>query len=113
MQKTTLIPGGDEVILYGTIFGTIGALLPLPSRDTLHQMIHIEMFLRKQEPSLVGRDVLSWRSAYTPMKGVVDGNLCESFSSIAQEKQEEIANGLGVSVSAIIQKMEELRSRIM
>jgi hypothetical protein len=63
-----LIPGGDEVVLYGTIFGTIGALLPIPSRDDLHQMMHIEMYLRKQEPSLVGRDVLSWRSAYTPMK---------------------------------------------
>ncbi len=68
VQKTTLVPGGDEVVLYGTIFGTIGALLPVPSRDTLHQMIHVEMFLRKQEPSLVGRDILSWRSAYTPMK---------------------------------------------
>ena len=68
VQKTTLIPGGDEVVLYATIFGTIGALLPIPSRDTLHQMNHIEMFLRKQEPSLVGRDLLSWRSAYTPMK---------------------------------------------
>jgi len=68
VQKTSLIPGGDEVVLYGTIFGTIGVLLPIPSRETLHQMIHIEMFLRKQEPSLVGRDILSWRSAYTPMK---------------------------------------------
>lgn len=71
VQKTTLIPGGDEVVLYGTIFGTIGALLPIPSRDDLHHMMHIEMFLRKQEPSLVGRDVLSWRSAYTPMKVVL------------------------------------------
>lgn len=54
VQKTTLVPGGDEVVLYGTIFGTIGALLPVPSRDTLHQMIHVEMFLRKQEPSAGG-----------------------------------------------------------
>ena len=44
---------------------------------------------------------------------MIDGNLCESFSSISQEKQEEIATGLGLSVSAIIQKMEELRSRVM
>ena len=54
--------------MYATIFGTIGALLPIPSRNTLHFMNHIEMFLRKQEPSLVGRDLLSWRSAYTPLK---------------------------------------------
>lgn len=44
---------------------------------------------------------------------MIDGNLCESFSSISQEKQEEIAMGLGLSVSGIIQKMEELRSRVM
>ena len=68
VQKTVLIPGGEEVVLYGTIFGTIGALLPMPSRDYLHHLMHIEMYIRKQEPSLVGRDILSWRSAYTPMK---------------------------------------------
>lgn len=44
---------------------------------------------------------------------MIDGNLCESFSSLSQEKQQEIANGLGLTVSAIIQKMEELRSRVM
>ena len=68
VQKTVLIPGGEEVVLSGTIFGTIGALLPMPSRDYLHHLMHIEMYIRKQEPSLVGRDILSWRSAYTPMK---------------------------------------------
>lgn len=44
---------------------------------------------------------------------MIDGNLCESFSSISQDKQEEIAHGLGLTVSMIIQKMEELRSRVM
>ena len=43
----------------------------MPSRDDLHHMMHVEMFIRKQEPSLVGRDILSWRSAYTPMKVIV------------------------------------------
>ena len=65
VQKTALIPGGDEVVLYGTLFGTIGALLPIPSKSLLNYMLHVEMFIRKQEPSLVGRDILSWRSAYT------------------------------------------------
>ena len=44
----------------------------MPSRDDLHHMMHVEMFIRKQEPSLVGRDILSWRSAYTPMKVMND-----------------------------------------
>lgn len=124
VQKTVLIPGGDEVVLYGTIFGTIGALLPMPSRDDLHHLMHIEMYIRKQEPSLVGRDILSWRSAYTPMKvgrdeeraegqGIIDGNLCETFSMLPQNKQEEIANALVLSVSSIVKKMEDLRSRVM
>ena len=67
--------------MYATIFGTIGALLPIPSRDTLHQMNHIEMFLRKQEPSLVGRDLLSWRSAYTPMKVSLLNWICIMYNN--------------------------------
>jgi splicing factor 3B subunit 3 len=33
MCKTTLVPGGSEILLYSTIFGTIGALVPFTSRD--------------------------------------------------------------------------------
>lgn len=44
---------------------------------------------------------------------MIDGNLCECFSSLSQEKQEEIAGALGLTVSAIIKKMEDLRSRVM
>lgn len=33
LQKTTLVPGGAEVLLYSTINGSIGALLPFKSRS--------------------------------------------------------------------------------
>lgn len=32
LQRTTLVPGGAEVLLYSTINGSIGALLPFKSR---------------------------------------------------------------------------------
>ena len=44
-------------------------------------MNHIEMFLRKQEPSLVGRDLLSWRSAYTPMKVSLLNWICIMYNN--------------------------------
>lgn len=49
----------------------------------------------------------------TEGKGIIDGNLCETFSMLPQNKQEEIANALVLSVSSIVKKMEDLRSRVM
>jgi splicing factor 3B subunit 3 len=67
-MKTSLTPGGTEVILYTTISGTIGVLVPFTSREDVDLFSHLEMAMRQQKLSLIGRDHLSFRSYYAPCK---------------------------------------------
>jgi splicing factor 3B subunit 3 len=68
LQKASLIPGGGECIIYGTVMGSVGALLPFTSRDDVDFFSHLEMHLRQDHPPLCGRDHMSYRSAYFPVK---------------------------------------------
>lgn len=68
MQKATLIPGGSESLIYSTISGAIGALVPFTSREDYDFFQHLEMHMRNESPPLCGRDHLSYRSYYYPVK---------------------------------------------
>lgn len=74
LQKATLIPGGSESLVYTTLSGTVGVLVPFTSREDHDFFQHLEMHMRSENPPLCGRDHLSFRSYYYPVK-VRDGNL--------------------------------------
>ena len=78
MQKAALIPGGQEALLYGTIMGGIGAMLPFTSREDVDFFSHLEMHLRQEHPPLLGRDHMAFRSSYFPVK--VGRNACFGFA---------------------------------
>lgn len=114
LQKTTLVVGGSEVLLYSTIMGAIGALIPLTKREDVDFFQHLEMYLREENPPVSGRDHMVFRSSYVPVKGVIDGDLCEQFLSIPSEKQRAIANELEErKPSEVAKKLEDTRNRIM
>jgi len=85
--KTTITPGHEDIILYVTIFGTIGALLPFGSREDIDFFTNLEMHLRQENKPLCGRDHLSFRSYYAPCRNVVDGDMCEQFVLLSHEVQ--------------------------
>lgn len=74
LQKASLIPGGGESVLYGTVMGSVGALLPFSSREDVDFFSHLEMHLRQENPPLCGRDHMAFRSSYFPVK-VCNSNL--------------------------------------
>ena len=55
---------------------------------------HLEMHMRQESSPLCGRDQLSYRSSYFPVKEVVDGDMCEMFTSLPHDKQRMIAEEL-------------------
>ena len=59
-----------------------GAFLPFTSREDVDFFTHLEMHLRQENPPLAGRDHMSFRSAYYPVRDVVDGDLCEQYSQV-------------------------------
>lgn len=68
MQKATLIPGGSESLLYATLSGAVGALVSFTSREDYDFFQHLEMHMRNENPPLCGRDHISYRSYYYPVK---------------------------------------------
>ncbi|XP_031565334.1 splicing factor 3B subunit 3-like [Actinia tenebrosa] len=111
LQKATLIPGGSESLVYTTLSGGIGMLVPFASREDIDFFQHLEMHLRSEHPSLVGRDHLSFRSYYFPVKNVMDGDLCESYNSLEYNKRRAIAEELDRTPAEVSKKLEDIRTR--
>lgn len=113
IQRTTMQPGGKEIILYMTILGEIGALVPLTSKEDVDFFSHLEMHLRQDNPPLCGRDHLSYRSSYNPVRNVIDGGLCEQYSQVSREIQSRIAEELDRSPGEVMKKLEDMRNKIL
>lgn len=111
LQKATLIPGGSEALIYSTLSGTVGALVPFTSREDFDFFQHLEMHMRNENPPLCGRDHLSYRSAYYSVKNVLDGDLCEQYLSIDFAKQKAIATDMFRTPNQICKKLEDIRTR--
>jgi len=111
LQKATLIPGGSESMIYATLSGTVGALVPFTSREDFDFFQHLEMHMRNENPPLCGRDHLSYRSFYYVVKNVMDGDLCEQYTSLDPAKQKSIAADLGRTPNEVAKKLEDIRTR--
>lgn len=111
LQKATLIPGGSEALIYTTLSGTVGAFVPFTSREDYDFFQHLEMHMRNENPPLCGRDHLSYRSAYYPVKNVIDGDLCEQYLSIDPAKQKTIAADMFRTPNQVCKKLEDIRTR--
>jgi splicing factor 3B subunit 3 len=61
--------------------------------------------MRTLDPSPVGRDHLMYRSYYEPIKGFIDGDLCERYRLLPADKKQQIANELDRSVRDIERKV--------
>ncbi|KAJ7117934.1 CPSF A subunit region-domain-containing protein [Mycena crocata] len=109
MHKVSLVSGSREVILYTGLHGTIGLLVPLASQADIDFFSSLEQHMRKETTSLVGRDHLSWRGYYAPVKAVVDGDLCELFSNLPRETQRLISVDLNRTAEEVAKKVEQLR----
>ncbi|PIK57420.1 putative splicing factor 3B subunit 3 [Apostichopus japonicus] len=111
LQKCTLIPGGSESVVYTTLSGAIGILVPFTSHEDHDFFQHLEMHMRAEYPPLCGRDHISYRSYYFPVKNVIDGDLCEQFNSMESGKQKSVAEELERNPSEVSKKLEDIRTR--
>lgn len=111
LQRATLIPGGSEALVYTTLSGGIGMLVPFTSHEDHDFFQHLEMYMRSEYHSICGRDHLAYRSYYFPLKSVIDGDLCEMFNSIDIGKQRSLAEELERTPSEVSKKLEDIRTR--
>ena len=113
LHKCALAPMQNEIILYGTSTGAIGALMPFETREELDFFAHLEMYMRLENLSMVGREHLSFRSSFEPVKDVIDGDLCEMLGSLDYSKQKIISGELERSIAEMQKKLEEMRNKII
>ncbi|CAH8491836.1 unnamed protein product [Dicrocoelium dendriticum] len=111
LQKATLIPGGSEGIVYSTLSGGLGMLVPFSSRDAYDFFQHLELHMRSEGLSLVGREHVHYRSQHYPCRNVIDGDACEIFNSLEPSKQRSIAEEMDKTPSEIAKRLEDIRTR--
>jgi splicing factor 3B subunit 3 len=112
LHKTNLVVGGRDVLVWTGLQGTIGILVPFISREDVDFFQNLETQLAAQNPPLAGRDHLIYRSYYVPSKGVIDGDLCESYFLLPSDKKLMIAGELDRSVREIERKISDMRTRV-
>eukprot|EP00911_Craspedida_sp_UC1_P001250 UC1_evm1s943 len=111
LQRTQLTPVGNECIVYTTLSGSVGALLPIKYKEDVEFFQTLEMHMRQEAPPLCGRDHLAFRSAYLPVKSVIDGDLCETFTALEPAKCAEIAEEMDRTPLELARKLEDMRAR--
>ncbi|KAL8927267.1 MAG: hypothetical protein Q9208_002443 [Pyrenodesmia sp. 3 TL-2023] len=112
IQKTQLVAGGRDILVWTGFQGTLGILVPFVSREDVDFFQTLEQHLRGEEAPLAGRDHLIYRSYYVPVKGMIDGDLCERYSLLSNDKKQMIAGELDRSVREIERKISDMRTRV-
>ncbi|KAI5818999.1 CPSF A subunit region-domain-containing protein [Pyronema omphalodes] len=112
VQRAQLVAGGREAIVWSGFQGTIGLMVPFVSREDVDFFQTLEQQMRNEDPPLAGRDHLIYRGYYVPVKGVVDGDLCERFSLLPRDRKQMIAGELDRSVRDVERKIADMRSRV-
>ena len=112
IQKTHLVAGGRDVLVWTGLQGTLGLFVPFASREDVDFFQTLEQHLRSEDAPLAGRDHLIYRSYYVPVKGVIDGDLCERYALLPNDKKQMIAAELDRSVREIERKVSEMRTRV-
>jgi splicing factor 3B subunit 3 len=94
IQKTVLLSGGERIIFWAGLQGTLGALIPFNSRRQHKMFQQLELQLRSDDKPMSGRDHLAYRSYFAPVKSVIDGDLIERFLVLSRDKRESIAGSM-------------------
>lgn len=64
--------------------------------------------------SIVGRDHLIYRSYYSPVKNIIDGDLCENFFRLYPSEQKYLSDKMGRrNVSDITRRVNEIRTNYL
>ncbi|RDL40402.1 uncharacterized protein BP5553_00381 [Venustampulla echinocandica] len=111
IQKTNLVAGGRDCLLWAGLQGTLGIMIPFVGREDVDFFQTLEQHMRSEDAPLAGRDHLIYRSYYVPVKGVIDGDLCERYTLLPTDKKQMIAGELDRSVREIERKISDIRTR--
>jgi splicing factor 3B subunit 3 len=116
---------GREAIWYTTISGSIGCFLPFPTKSLAAAAQTIEKALEatslhtnpqhssiSPQIDLLLRSHCAYRSSFSPVKSVIDGDLVERFLTLPEDQQHALAQSIDLNLTEIKSKIENLRRLI-
>ncbi|MES1907173.1 MAG: hypothetical protein MHM6MM_000340 [Cercozoa sp. M6MM] len=117
LRRAPLVDGGDDVIVYGSVLGAVGALVPLRSRAEANFFQQFEQLMRQNVRirPLLGNMHIKWRGFYFPVKNVVDGDLLAQFAALPAEEQDAMAEELEVQGGRLmlLKKIDDALNNLM
>ena len=108
--KKPMVLGGADIIVYTTLMGAIGTLLPFSLSEDADFFTLFEIAMRRVVKTLSGWRHVAYRGYYAPVKQTIDGDLCELFVTLPKAEQKDIATTLDCSVDEILKKLEVQRN---
>ena len=126
LQKTQLVTGGRDILVWTGMQGTLGILIPFVGREDVDFFLSLEQHMRSEDAPLAGRDHLAYRSYYVPVKGTIDGDckspnpkrqvgisktradqtpVCERFALLPNDKKQSIAGDMDRTVREMERKI--------
>ncbi|GCE99499.1 pre-mRNA-splicing factor rse1 [Zygosaccharomyces mellis] len=64
--------------------------------------------------SIVGRDILKYRSYYVPVRNVIDGDLCETFLNLSFSEQTKLCKEMGeTKPEGVYKQLNDIRTNYM
>ena len=126
LQKTQLVAGGRDILVWSGMQGTLGILIPFVGREDVDFFLSLEQHMRSEDAPLAGRDHLAYRSYYAPVKGTIDGDckfdlsrhgkrilgncankfpVCERFALLPNDKKQSIAGDMDRTVREMERKI--------
>ena len=111
INKCNLNGEKDNVILYATISGRIGVFIPFETGEEFDFFTHLELVLRVEVDLLSGREHIIYRSMYGPVKGIIDGDLCEEFYML-EEGKKNVEKEIEENKEEIENRLNNMRNKI-
>ncbi|CUM65419.1 uncharacterized protein PRCAT00003057001 [Priceomyces carsonii] len=124
LMKSQLGAGGAEVIIYTGIQGSVGALVPIATKQEIEFLSDLELSIKRYFDynfqdfdknnngyNTLGKDHLKFRGYYNPVKNVIDGDLIEQFYQLPISIKIKLANELDRTPKDIERKISDLRVR--
>lgn len=111
LQSCQLVSGGRDVLVWSGLQGTIGVLIPFVKREDVDFFQSLEKKMREVDKPLAGRDHIFYRGYYAPMKGAIDGDLCERFARLTRDQKAMISAELERDIADVERKIGDMRIR--
>lgn len=106
MQKSQ----NGQYIIYATVSGRIGAMIPMSKDSEASILKKLEREMRNRENTLCGRVHELYRSYYSPLTNVTDGDLVKEYMELSDSEQREIAKAMNCTPFDISRQLTSIES---